>query len=53
MNKKFVFWGMIVGSMAGGYFSDLLGFGMLTFTSLFVSTIGAIVGIWFAYWIIK
>jgi hypothetical protein len=41
--------GMVLGSIVGSFAGSLLGAGMLSFTSLFMSAGGAIVGIWLAY----
>ncbi len=44
-----VYIGMTIGSVIGGYIPTLFGAGLLSFTSLVSSSIGAIVGIWVGY----
>lgn len=41
--------GMIVGSTIGGFIPDLWGAGILSFSSILLSGIGAIVGIYVAF----
>ena len=47
--KSFVTLGMIIGSLVGGYVPALFGIGMFSFTSLFTSGIGAILGVLIGY----
>jgi len=47
--KTAVMLGMIVGSSVGGYAPILIGISPLSFTSLFTSAIGGIIGIIIAY----
>lgn len=47
--KTLVFLGMTVGSLIGGYIPSLWGAGMFSFTSIFTSGAGAILGIWLGY----
>jgi len=41
--------GMIIGSLAGGYMPTLLGAGAFSLISLLGSVAGGILGIWLAY----
>ena len=46
MSSKFlVYLGMFIGSIIGGYIPTLFGAGMLSFASILISGIGAILGI--------
>jgi hypothetical protein len=47
--KKVIMVGMVVGSLIGGYIPVLFGAGSFSFTSLFASGAGAILGIWLVY----
>ena len=47
--KTIIMFGMVLGSVLGGFFAELLGLGMFSFTALFVSAAGAVIGIWLAY----
>ena len=47
--KFFVFLGMTVGSIIGGYIPTLFGVGLFSFTSVLTSGLGAMVGIWIGY----
>ena len=47
-SKKMMMLGLFVGSTVGGYIPILLGAGMFSFTSLFGSGAGGIIGIWLA-----
>ena len=47
--KTAVMLGMIVGSLVGGYTPVLIGISPFSFTSLFTSAIGGIIGIIIAY----
>jgi len=46
--KKMMLFELFVGSTVGGYIPTLLGAGMFSFSSLFASGIGGIIGIWLA-----
>ena len=47
--KSIIMFGMTIGSIAGAYLPVLLGADTLSFTSLFGSGIGGILGIWLAF----
>jgi len=47
-SKKMMMLGLFVGSTIGGYIPTLLGAGMFSFSSLFASGIGGLIGIWLA-----
>lgn len=47
--KFMVFLGMIIGSIVGGYIPTLFGAGLLSYSSVLFSGLGAIVGIWVGY----
>lgn len=47
--KTLVYIGMVVGSSIGGYIPVLFGADLLSFSSLFFSLIGGLVGIWIGY----
>ena len=50
MSTKTLIWiGMIVGSAIGGYLPLLWGGDLLSFSSLILSTLGGIGGIWLGY----
>lgn len=49
MMKTFVMTGMIVGSIVGGYLPALWGGNVFSMSSLFLSALGAFVGIWAGY----
>ncbi|MFH1367565.1 MAG: hypothetical protein ABII64_00425 [Elusimicrobiota bacterium] len=51
--KTMIMFGMVIGSIAGGFFADLLSFGMFSFTGLFISSAGAVAGIYLAYRLTK
>lgn len=44
-----ILFGMIIGSIVGGYVTTLFGAGMLSLASLIGSTIGGIIGIWITF----
>jgi uncharacterized membrane protein YeaQ/YmgE (transglycosylase-associated protein family) len=47
MSKKNIIWiGVIVGSFVGGFIPYLWGGGFLSFSSIILQAIGALVGIW-------
>jgi len=48
-SKKCIWLGMTVGSFLGGYIPSLWGAGMLSMWSMFLSAVGALVGIWAGY----
>ena len=47
--RKLIWIGMIAGSAIGGYLSVLWGGDLLSFSSLILSTLGGIGGIWLGY----
>jgi outer membrane lipoprotein SlyB len=47
--KTMIMIGMIIGSVAGGYLSGLLGADAFSLTSLLGSVAGGILGIWIAF----
>jgi len=47
--KSIIMFGMIIGSTVGGYLPTLLGAEALSFSSLIVSFIGGVLGIWLAF----
>jgi hypothetical protein len=47
MSKTFVMTGMIVGSLAGGYVPLLWGGSVFSFSSILLSGVGGLAGIWF------
>jgi uncharacterized membrane protein YeaQ/YmgE (transglycosylase-associated protein family) len=47
--KNLIFLLMAVGSIIGGYVPSLWGAGMLSFSSIFTSGAGALVGLWLAF----
>ncbi|HXJ83298.1 MAG TPA: hypothetical protein VMS64_32020 [Candidatus Methylomirabilis sp.] len=50
MGRKSLIWaGMVVGSAVGGYLPALWGGDLLSFTSLILSGVGGIIGIWLGY----
>ena len=50
MSKKTLIWiGLTLGSIAGGYVPVLWGGDLLSFSSVTLSTVGGILGIWLAY----
>lgn len=44
-----IYIGMTIGSIIGGYLPTFFGAGLLSFTSLFFSSVGAVVGILIGY----
>ncbi|MEK7567780.1 MAG: hypothetical protein AAB513_02565 [Patescibacteria group bacterium] len=48
-SKKMVWIGMIIGSTVGGYMPTLWGDSFLSFTSVILSAIGGILGIWLGF----
>jgi len=47
MSARFlVFLGMTIGSIIGGYIPTLWGAGLLSYSSILFSGIGAIIGVW-------
>ncbi|MCL5003954.1 MAG: hypothetical protein M1352_01640 [Patescibacteria group bacterium] len=51
--KTFVFLGMILGSIVGGYLPAFFGVGIFSFSSIILSGLGALAGIYLAYRISK
>jgi hypothetical protein len=50
MPSRFLIWvSIFVGSTIGGIIPELWGDGMFSYSSLILSGIGALVGLWFAY----
>ena len=49
MQKQFIFLGMIVGSIVGGYMPELFGVSLFSFTSIFTGALGAFIGIDMGY----
>lgn len=49
MNTKFIWLGLFVGSTVGGLIPALWGDSALSFTSIILSAIGGIVGIYYGY----
>lgn len=47
--KVLVSLGIFIGSTVGGYIPTLWGAGLLSFSSLFGSIVGGLIGIWIAY----
>jgi hypothetical protein len=52
-SKTFIWIGMFVGSSIGSYLPVLWGAGFFSFTSIVLSAIGAIAGIWLGFKISK
>ena len=53
MNKLIIGIGMFLGSTIGGYIPMLWGASLLSFSAIFFSAIGGILGIWIGYRISK
>ncbi len=50
MSKKALIWiGLTIGSAVGGYLPVLWGVDLISFSSVILSAIGGIVGIWLGY----
>jgi phage tail tape-measure protein len=49
MQKKMIFLGMIVGSIAGGYAPVIFGVGIFSITSIITSVLGGFLGIYIGY----
>jgi hypothetical protein len=50
VSKKTLVWiGLTLGSVAGGYLPALWGGDLISFSSVILSTVGGIFGIWLAY----
>lgn len=47
--KQMIWLGMVVGSVIGGFIPALWGAGMLSFSSIIFSALGAMAGIYLAY----
>jgi hypothetical protein len=48
-SKTLVYLGMIIGSIIGGYIPILWGAGLISYSSVLFSGIGAIIGVWIGY----
>lgn len=50
MDTKQIIWiGVLVGSVVGGYIPALWGAGLLSFSGIIFSTLGAFAGLWLAF----
>lgn len=49
MDKKFIYLGLFVGSTLGGLIPQIWGSGAFSFSSIFLSAVGGIAGIYFGY----
>jgi uncharacterized membrane protein YeaQ/YmgE (transglycosylase-associated protein family) len=49
MDKKLIWLGMFVGSVVGGYIPALWGDNMFSLSSILLSAVGGLVGIWLGY----
>ena len=50
MSKKTLVWiGLMIGSAVGGYLPVLWGGDLISFTSVTLSAVGGVVGIWLGY----
>jgi uncharacterized membrane protein YeaQ/YmgE (transglycosylase-associated protein family) len=49
MQKKFIYLGMIIGSIVGGYAPELFGASVFSFASIFTGALGAFIGIYIGY----
>jgi uncharacterized membrane protein YeaQ/YmgE (transglycosylase-associated protein family) len=47
--KQFIWLGLIIGSTIGGFVPELWGAGVFSFSSMLLSTVGAVVGIIVAF----
>jgi hypothetical protein len=47
--KSLIFWGMLIGSVVGGYVPVLFGAGLLSYISILGNGIGALLGIYLGY----
>jgi len=47
--KALIFWGMLIGSVVGGYVPTLWGAGLMSYSSILTSALGALLGIWLGY----
>lgn len=48
-SKTLVYLGMFIGSTIGGYLPTLFGAGLISFTSVFFSAVGGIIGVYIGY----
>ncbi|MCL4365742.1 hypothetical protein M1437_00765 [Patescibacteria group bacterium] len=48
-SKVLVYLGMTIGSIVGGYIPTLFGAGLISYSSVLFSGIGAIIGVWIGY----
>ncbi|MGB7259326.1 MAG: hypothetical protein WBD48_14725 [Pseudolabrys sp.] len=47
---RFRIWlGVLIGSTIGGFIPELWGAGLFSYSSVLLSTVGALAGIWFGY----
>jgi hypothetical protein len=49
MSKIFIMTGLFLGSIVGGYLPLLWGGSVFSLSSIFLSGVGALVGIWFGF----
>jgi uncharacterized membrane protein YeaQ/YmgE (transglycosylase-associated protein family) len=49
MEKKMIMFGMIVGSLVGGYIPTFFGAGIFSITSVLTGVVGALIGIWLVF----
>lgn len=49
MEKKMIIFGMVVGSLVGGYIPTLFGAGIFSVSSIITGAIGALIGIWLVF----
>lgn len=47
--KKLVWIGMLIGSSIGGFIPTLWGAGFLSFSSIILTAVGGMIGIWVGY----
>ncbi|MFH1188677.1 MAG: hypothetical protein V1652_02400 [bacterium] len=53
IDRRFIYLGLFLGSILGGFIPSLWGAGMFSFSSVIFSSIGSIAGIWIVYKIIQ
>jgi hypothetical protein len=53
MDKKVVMFGMVAGSLIGGYLPTLFGVGAFSYISVLCGGLGGIIGIWLSWKLIK
>jgi hypothetical protein len=49
METKLIWLGMFVGSTIGGFIPMLWGDGLLSLSSVFLTAVGGVIGIWLGY----